>query len=168
MGLCLPCGSCCLPGLCSDRNTWKQKYLQQQLIHLALNSYCLFFFFCPLPKCSLFLSQGNYGSPLFLLNITLHAVEPSVHVAFQTPLCLLELQHPTAGRAVLVPHPWCLLSFPSLVGMGCFFCCLPNMSSAHKSLKQHRCSTTCVMSAALPAASTSCMWQAKGLSLADG
>lgn len=92
-----------------QQNTWKQKYLQQQLIHLALNSYCLFFF-CPLPKCSLFLSQGNYGSPLFLLNITLHAVESSVPVAFLSPLCLLELQHPTAGRASPLVSP--VLPFP--------------------------------------------------------
>lgn len=48
-----------------QQNTWKQKYLQQQLIHLALNSYCLFFFFLSSPKMfSVPLSRELWLSPL--------------------------------------------------------------------------------------------------------
>lgn len=107
----------------------------------------LLVFVCPLPKHALFLSERNYASLPLPPEYTTPC-SAGVPVDSSSPLCLLECHHPTVGRAVLMPHPLHLSSCPSLVGMGCFFFlslwCLPNMSSTRKSLKQRKCSTTCV------------------------
>lgn len=80
----------------------------------------LLFFVCPLQKRSLLLSERNHApSPLPPEYTT--PCRGAVPVPSPSPLCLMECHHPTVGRAVLVSHPWHLLSSPSLVGMGCFF-----------------------------------------------
>lgn len=124
------------------------------------------FLVCSLPKCSLFPSERNYASSLLPPEHT-PPFSGVVPIASPSSLCLLDYNYPIVERLLSL----CLISvspvLPFSCGNGLFLLPLPLMhplcSQTTEAAQVQQC--LCLMSAALPTASTSWMWQAKGLFL---